>query len=76
VVDTHVTRLARRLGLTRHTDPVKIEFDLMAQLPPEEWHGFCLRLIFFGREICTARKPRCPACPLRRWCPYPAKTSS
>jgi endonuclease-3 len=75
VVDTHVARLAQRLGLTCHTDPVKIESDLMALLPPADWHGFYLRLIFLGREICTARKPRCPDCPLLRWCPFPDKTS-
>jgi len=69
VVDTHVRRLAGRLGLTRHTDPVKIELDLMAALPPAEWIAFSHRLIRLGRTICTARNPACPTCPLRALCP-------
>jgi endonuclease III len=69
VVDTHVTRLAFRLGLTRHTDPVKIERDLMTLLPREEWIGFSHRLIRLGRTICVARKPRCGECPLTELCP-------
>ncbi len=75
VVDTHVARISGRLGLTTHTDPVKIEFDLMGIMPRSDWSDFCLRLIFFGRETCTARKPKCPACPVRRHCPWPDKTS-
>ena len=73
VVDTHVARLSQRLGLTSHTDPVKIEFDLMDLIPTEEWHGFSLRLIDFGREVCKARKPECPVCPLDPMCPFPGK---
>src|SRR3989304_4074083 len=69
VVDTHVRRLSQRLGLTGHDDPEKIEQDLMRFIPREEWSAFSLRLIFFGREICTARNPRCPVCPLHRLCP-------
>jgi endonuclease-3 len=69
VVDTHVTRLAGRLGLTRHTDPVKIERDLMALLPRDEWLGFSHRLIRLGRSTCVARKPRCEGCPVREHCP-------
>jgi endonuclease-3 len=69
VVDTHVTRLAGRLDLTRHTDPVKIERDLMEILPRGEWITFPHRLIRLGRTICTARKPRCPECPLDAHCP-------
>jgi len=69
VVDTHVTRLAGRLGLTRHKDPVKIEQDLMALLPREEWISFSHRLIRLGRTVCVARKPRCPECPLAVLCP-------
>jgi len=69
VVDTHVRRLSQRLGLTGHDDPEKIEQDLMRFIPREEWSAFSLRLIFFGREICTARNPRCPVCPLNRLCP-------
>lgn len=69
VVDTHVTRVSRRLALTPHTDPDKIEQDLMALVPREEWGRFALRLIYFGREFCTARTPQCPTCPLRDLCP-------
>lgn len=68
-VDTHMGRVARRLGLTKHTDPVKVEFDLMELLPPEEWTMFSHRVISHGREICDARKPRCSACPLDDICP-------
>ena len=69
VVDTHVARLARRLGLTRQTDPVKIERDLMKLVPREEWTRFSHWLIWHGRRRCGARKPDCPACELRAWCP-------
>jgi endonuclease III len=68
-VDTHVTRLTRRLGLTRSTDPVKIEAEVTRMLPPEEWTGFSLRLILHGRRICVARAPRCPECVLNDFCP-------
>ncbi len=74
VVDTHVARISTRLGLTAHADPVKIEFDLMDLVPKRDWSDFCLRLIFFGRETCAARKPKCPSCPIRRHCPWPDKT--
>lgn len=69
VVDTHVTRVSRRLGMTRHTDAVKIERDLMAQLPQREWIDFSHRVIAHGRRICVARKPRCEICPLADICP-------
>jgi endonuclease-3 len=69
VVDTHVTRLSQRLGLTRHTDPVKIEQDLMHIVPEEEWTLFSHLLIHHGRAVCTARKPDCPNCPLLSDCP-------
>jgi endonuclease-3 len=69
VVDTHVTRLTYRLGLTKQTDAVKIEEDLMAALPPEEWIDFSHRLIWHGRKICTARKPLCEECRLNPICP-------
>lgn len=69
VVDTHVTRLAFRMGLTRHTEPVKIERDLMALLPREQWIAFSHRLIRLGRTICTARKPLCASCPVLPHCP-------
>jgi len=69
VVDTHVRRLTRRMALTPNDDPDKIEQDVGALLPRTEWSDFSLRLIFFGREICTAARPRCPACLLRDLCP-------
>jgi endonuclease-3 len=68
-VDTHVKRLTRRLGLTKSTDPVKIETDVTRLLPPEEWTGFSLRLILHGRRVCLARVPRCPECVLNDFCP-------
>jgi len=74
VVDTHVKRVSWRLGFTEYSDPVKIEFDLMEIVPRKEWSNFSLRLIFFGRETCTARKPKCPVCLLDFLCPYPDKT--
>ena len=74
VVDTHVKRVSWRLGFTGYSDPVKIEFDLMEIVPRKEWSDFSLRLIFFGRETCTARKPKCPVCLLDFLCPYPDKT--
>jgi endonuclease-3 len=69
VVDTHVSRLSQRLGLTDQTDPVKIERDLMEQMPPKEWVAFSHRMIQHGRQICQARRPKCGECPLARWCP-------
>lgn len=74
VVDTHVKRVSRRLGLTVSADPEKIERDLMEIIPKREWSDFSLRMIFFGRQTCQARKPRCPECPVRSICPYPDKT--
>ena len=68
VVDTHVARISKRLDLTTHDDPVKIESDLEQQIPKKEWNDFSLRLIYFGRAICTARKPDCPVCPLNDIC--------
>ena len=69
VVDTHVTRLSQRLGLTQQTGADKIEQDLMKILPPEEWNLLSLRLIHHGRAVCKARNPRCESCPLLRLCP-------
>lgn len=68
-VDTHVTRLSRRLKLTNETDAVKIEFDLMAIIPEDQWGDFSLRLIEHGRRICDAKKPRCEDCVLNDICP-------
>jgi endonuclease-3 len=69
VVDTHVMRLSKRLGLTDHTDAVKIEQDLMQLLPQEEWVDFSHRMIFHGRQICMARNPNCPQCSMNSFCP-------
>lgn len=69
VVDTHVARLSQRLGFTRQTDPVKIEQDLMRLAPREEWTLLSHLLIFHGRRICIARKPRCRECVLAPLCP-------
>ncbi|HEY7088961.1 MAG TPA: endonuclease III [Tepidisphaeraceae bacterium] len=70
VVDTHVTRLSNRLGLTKHkTDAVKIEQDLMQVVPQEDWTLWSHLLIHHGRKICQARKPNCTACPILEYCP-------
>src|SRR2546422_5276335 len=69
VVDTHVRRVSQRLGLASTDDPEKIEQQLMELIPREEWDAFSLRLIYFGREICTAKRPMCLNCPLNRLCP-------
>jgi len=69
VVDTHVTRVSGLLGLTKHTDAVKIEQDLMPLLPRSEWTAFAHRLILHGRETCVARKPKCTECELSDICP-------
>jgi len=69
MVDTHVRRLALRLGLTDEGDPDKIEGDLRALLPPADWTHFSHRLIHHGRRVCSARAPRCPECPLSDLCP-------
>jgi endonuclease-3 len=71
-VDTHVTRLTRLLGLTRHSDPVKIEQDLMLLFPRADWALLSHLLIFHGRQVCIARRPRCPACVLADLCPSAA----
>lgn len=68
-VDTHVGRLSRRLGLTTHDDPVKVEFDLMALLPKKDWVMFNHRTIAHGRQVCFARKPACDRCALEPICP-------
>jgi len=68
-VDTHVRRVARRLGLTRKQDPEKIAEDLERSIPREEWIQFSTRMILHGRRVCTARKPRCDSCALDDDCP-------
>lgn len=70
VVDTHVSRVTQRLGLTKNEDPDKIEQDLMQLLPPEEWTDFCHRIIYHGRAICQARRPLCEECPVAAYCDY------
>ncbi len=69
VVDTHVARLSGRLGLTAHGEPEKIEQDLMKLIPQKEWTVFSHRLIYHGRQVCVARKPRCAECNLNDVCP-------
>jgi endonuclease-3 len=69
VVDTHVARVSRRLGLTQHTDPAKIEQDLMRLLPRAEWIDYSHRMIHHGRRICKARKPLCDKCVMKKFCP-------
>jgi endonuclease-3 len=68
-VDTHVGRLSRRMGLTEHDDPVKVESDLMALVPKAEWTMFGHRMIFHGRQVCQSRKPKCAGCALKEICP-------
>ena len=68
VVDTHVLRIARRLGLTKRLDPVKVEYELMDIIPKISWSDLSLQLIYFGREICDAKKPLCENCPLFKIC--------
>jgi endonuclease III len=69
VVDTHVQRISQRLGLTKHTEPVEIEQDLMKLFDRKLWDPLSHTLIFHGRRICTAQKPACAACPARELCP-------
>ncbi len=74
VVDTHVIRLSQRLDLTHNEDPKKIEQDLMAIIPQNKWIQFSHQLIWHGRRVCTARKPKCAECNLERLCYAPDKT--
>jgi len=76
VVDTHVRRVAQRLGLTRQKDPDKIEQELMQQVPRDLWTQFSHWLIWHGRRRCHARKPDCPHCELREWCPSAGSSES
>jgi len=70
VVDTHMARFAGRMGLTSQKDPVKIEFELMKQIPEEKWTLFSHQVIAHGRKVCKAKKPACPVCPLLKLCPF------
>jgi endonuclease-3 len=70
VVDTHVKRVSQRIGLTKESDPVRIEFDLMPLIPKKDWIAFSHQMIWHGRALCKARKPKCPECPLLNLCDY------
>ncbi|MBD2081916.1 endonuclease III [Leptolyngbya sp. FACHB-17] len=80
-VDTHVKRLSYRLGLTKNTEPVKVERDLMKLLPQPDWENWSIRLVYHGRAVCNARNPQCDCCVLADLCPsaplaaLPAKKS-
>ncbi len=69
VVDTHVRRVSRRLGLTTHLDPEEIQDDLRQLLPSKDWTAFSMRMILHGRQVCAARRPRCESCALLPDCP-------
>jgi endonuclease-3 len=75
-VDTHMTRVNQRLRLTRQTDPVKIERELMELIPPREWTMYSHRVIAHGREVCDARRPQCEGCALREECPFPGSAAA
>jgi endonuclease-3 len=75
-VDTHVMRLSQRLGLTKNTNPDKIEFDLTPLVPEKQRVRFCHLLQYHGRRICFSKSPRCPVCTIKSLCPYPNKTES
>ncbi|MBO5408942.1 MAG: endonuclease III [Clostridia bacterium] len=75
VIDTHAKRLANRMGLTKQTDPVKIEFELAKFIPPEFQFDFCHRLVAHGRAVCKAQKPACKICTLNGICKYGSKAT-
>lgn len=68
VVDTHVKRISKRLGLTKETDPEKVEYDLMRELPKDHWILWNMQIITFGRQICFARNPKCEKCFVTKYC--------
>ncbi len=68
-VDTHVKRIAYRLGLTKETDPVKVEEDLLAIFIPEQWGNVNHKMVWFGRHVCDAKKPQCSECEMQEFCP-------
>jgi len=74
-VDTHVKRLSYRLGLTKQTDPVRVERDLMPLLPRPDWENWSIRLIYHGRAVCMARNPQCDRCQLADLCPSANKVT-
>ncbi len=73
VADTHLIRISNRLGLVDSNDPYKVEMQLKKILDPKESSNFCHRMVHFGREICSARKPKCQECPLSDYCKYKSK---
>lgn len=75
VVDTHVTRVSQRIGLTKNSDPVKIEFDLMELFPQKTWTKLSHQIVEHGRTICMARKPLCPTCFLLKLCDFGSKSA-
>ncbi|MCX8084471.1 MAG: endonuclease III [Calditerrivibrio sp.] len=76
VVDTHVSRISKRLGLTNHQDPLKIEKDLMALIPQHKWRKVSHQMIHFGRKVCKARKPLCSGCGMNSDCIYISNNSN
>lgn len=70
VTDTHFIRITGRLGLTDKKDPAKVEKDLIPLLPPEKSSAFCHQIVLFGRDVCSARKPKCEICPMKSFCSY------
>ncbi|MCG8499659.1 MAG: endonuclease III [Firmicutes bacterium] len=70
VIDTHAKRLSNRIGLTQNTDPTKIEFDLMDIVPKDYWSKFCHQLVYHGRAVCNARKPKCDQCRISHLCNF------
>jgi endonuclease-3 len=70
VTDTHCIRITGRLGLTKNKEPAKVEADLVKLIPPENSSHFCHQIVEFGRDICSARKPKCGECPLNYFCNY------
>jgi endonuclease-3 len=75
IVDTHCSRLSRRLGLTKSQNPDKIEKDIMRVIPRKDWANFSHYLVYHGRAVCNARKPKCKSCAILPYCPYPSKNA-
>jgi len=74
VVDTHCKRITKKIGFTKHDDPTKVEFDLVKIIPKENQSRFCHQIVWHGREICIARRPKCDVCPIRDYCKEGKKT--
>lgn len=70
VVDTHAKRLSNLIGLTKNQDPEKIEYDLMKVVPQKDWSKFCHQMVYHGRAVCNARKPKCEICRIRDYCNF------